>query len=170
MTRLNYLFKRFTTKSKQEIQRLTQDASQIFALPNFFWQDHGSSKRELSQRRLDLVSENGSSYNLFHSRQPSSPQRTQNHYPIRQPKCIISFTYILQGYCSASSKLPARLLDPRYSSRKRIHSELKPCHSEISEDTSPFPSHNASVSDLRRSGVAVHLSKLKLGLCPGSLR
>lgn len=175
MAHLNYLPRRTphgkqTTYRKDSLKKLPD--SRPFKLPWGFlfagpWQHQ---TRAVPEAGWSFASENGYSSNLFRNRQPSSPQKIPIHDPVRRSKCIISFTCILQGYRSASSRLPARLFDARYSSRKRIHSELKSRHSEVSEDTSPFPSHNASVSDLRRSCVTVHLSKLKLGLCSGSLR
>lgn len=39
-----------------------------------------------------------------------------------------------------------------------------PRHLEVSEDTTRSTSHNTTVADLRRTGVAVHLRELELGL------
>jgi hypothetical protein len=86
---------------------------------------------------------------------------------------------------------PKRLLNSGNLAREGIHTELilyslldnhlsslvlntkchetYPSHPDIREDTLRFTSHHTSTLDLRRSGIAVHLRELELGLCADTL-
>jgi hypothetical protein len=44
------------------------------------------------------------------------------------------------------------------------------CHAEVSEDTASLCAHDATVLDLCRAGVAVHLAELELRLRARALR
>lgn len=80
------------------------------------------------------------------------------------------------GYVDSSSARPLLIsfacsLRPSDSDRNvRPRVSTYPTHLEISQHTSSLTTQYTPVANLRRSGIAVHLCQLQLGLCPRPCR
>lgn len=61
-------------------------------------------------------------------------------------------------------ELPACSLHAGNVSSHSLHSELISAHFKVAQDTTALTAHDTAVANLCRSGIAVHLRKLQLGL------